>query len=264
VAKYKAFAPTPPPSRQLPKRRAVALDCEMAGIQGGANELILVCMVDFLSGESLVNTLVEPTERVIDWRTRYSGVTQKAMATARAHGNTLKGWRAARMALWQYIDADTILVGQSLQHDLDVLRMIHPHIVDAGIVARNAVNSSLGRQWGLKTLCRELLDIKIQDNKKGHDCMEDALAAREVVLWCTQRPQELASWGLVKKEEEEQRQKEKLEEARKLREAREEAEKREETQNANLSTTAPKEGEAYFDYSSDLDKDETRTTFCTG
>jgi len=69
----------------------VALDCEMAGIQGGSNELILVCMVDFLSGESLVNTLVEPTERVIDWRTRYSGVTQKAMATATAHGNTLKG-----------------------------------------------------------------------------------------------------------------------------------------------------------------------------
>jgi len=98
--------------------------------------------------------------------------------------------------------------------------------------------------------------------------MEDTLAAREVVLWCIQRPQELASWGLVKKEEEEQRQRKELEKAQKLREAREEtkrkeeAEKREETQKASLATTASKEGETYSDYSSDLDEDEMRTTFC--
>jgi DNA polymerase III epsilon subunit-like protein len=228
----------------------VALDCEMAGVQGGSSELILVCMVDFLSGEPLVNKLVEPTERVIDWRTRYSGVTPKAMATATAHGDTLQGWRAARAALWQYIDADTILVGQSLQHDLDVLRMIHIRIVDAGIAAQNAVNSSLHRQWGLKTLCRELLDIEIQGGKKGHDCMEDTLAAREVVSRYIQRPQELASWGLVKKEEEEQKQREQLEKARKLREAQEEAQK------ASLATTTPKGREAYTDYSSDLGEDD--------
>jgi hypothetical protein len=63
-------------------------------------------------------------------------------------------------------------------------------------------------------LCQELLDTVIQNDRKGHDCLEDALAAREVVLWCMQRPRELANWGLVKKEEEQQRRKEQRETAR--------------------------------------------------
>jgi DNA polymerase III epsilon subunit-like protein len=226
VAKYKEFALTPSPSRQVPKRRAVALDCEMAGGLGGSSELILVCMVDFLSGEFLVNSLVQPTNRVIDWRTRYSGVTRNAMTTAKAQGNTLNGWKAARAALWEYIDADTILVGQSLQHDLDVLRMIHSRVVDAGILTRIAVSPTFSRQWGLKTLCRELLDMEIQNSKKGHDCMEDTLAAREVVLWCIERPLELAAWGQVKHKEEQHRQMEQLEKARKKRLALEEAKRK--------------------------------------
>lgn len=61
------------------------------------------------------------------------------------------------------------------------------------------------RQWGLKMLCQELLNIVIQNDGKGHDYLEDALAAREVGLWCIQRPWELANWGLVKKEEEQQK-----------------------------------------------------------
>lgn len=224
MAKYKAFAPTPSYSPQLPKRRAVALDCEMVGGQGGSSELALVCMVDFLTGESLVNTLVQPTGPVVDWRTRWSGVTRKAMATATAQGKALNGWKAARAALWKHIDADTILVGQSLHHDLDVLRMIHIRVVDVGLLARNAVDPKVSRLWGLKTLCQELLDIEIQNGKKGHDCMEDTLAAREAVLWCIERPQELASWGLAKKKEEERRrERELLENARKKKMALEQA-----------------------------------------
>jgi DNA polymerase III epsilon subunit-like protein len=247
VAKYEVFAPSPSPSRHLPKRRAVALDCEMAGVQGGSSELILVCMVDFFSGESLVNTLVQPTVRVVNWRTRYSGVTRKQMDAAAAQGNTLNGWRAARAALWEHIDADTILVGQSLQHDLDVLRMIHSRVVDAGILARNAVGPISTRQWGLKTLCQEFLDIEIQNSKKGHDCMEDTLAAREVVLWCIERPQELAAWALVK-EEEQRRQREQLELARKKRvafkEAKEKIMEREKTQKESLRTAGPNKDDA--------------------
>lgn len=203
-ARFREFAPTPAGSSQLAKRRAVTLDCEMAQVGGGMSEVILLCAADYLTGEILIHSLVSPTEKVVDWRTKYSGVTQSAMAMAEAQRQTLKGWQGARYELWRYIDADTVLVGHALQHDLDVLRMIHTNVVDSAILTKNALGPESHRSWGLKILCYELLGIEIQNKGlQGHDCWEDALAAREVVLWCCRHPQELRNWGKVKREEEE-------------------------------------------------------------
>jgi hypothetical protein len=125
------------------------------------------------------------------------------MAAATALGKTLEGWKGARTKLWKHVDMDTILVGHALQNDLDALRIIHPRVVDSSILTSNAVGLK-SRTWGLKSLCAEFLGINIQSNgKRGHDCVEDTLAAREVVLWCGQKPQELAHWGMIAKEREE-------------------------------------------------------------
>lgn len=182
VAKYQSFSRAQASSLFLFKRQAVTIDCEMAGVIGGENEVILLCVADFLTGETIVNSLVSPTKKVIDWRTRISGITPSAMATAEARRQTLKGWREARAEVWKHINADTILIGQSLQHDLDVLRMIHTRIVDSAILAQTAVGPGVSRQWGLKGLYNQLLGIEVQNSKKGHDYLEDALAARELVL----------------------------------------------------------------------------------
>jgi DNA polymerase III epsilon subunit-like protein len=191
----------------------------MAGVVGGQDELIRLCMADYFTGESIINTLVTPTRKVIDWRTRVSGVTLRMMKIAKARQQTLKGWRHARREIWKHIDENTILIGQSLQHDLAVLKMIHTRVVDSGILAKQAVGEGVVREWGLKNLCHELLGITIQTGKRGHDCMEDALAAREVVLWCSHNPQVLAEWGRVKNIEERQKQVERQEEAKRKREA---------------------------------------------
>jgi len=190
----------------------------MVGVVGGQNELIQLCMADYLTGEIIINTLVSPTRKVIDWRTRISGVTPSAIAIAEARQQTLRGWRQARQEIWKHIDVDTILVGQSLQNDLAVLKMIHTRVVDSGIPAKQAVGEGTVREWGLKRLCHELLGIEIQTGKRGHDCMEDALAAREVVLWCSHNLQVLADWGRVKNVEETQKQVERKEEAKRKRE----------------------------------------------
>ena len=191
VAKYQAHALTPPRSSRKMKARAVALDCEMASVQEGGNEIVLLCAVDYLTGETLVDHLVQPTSRVIDWQTRWSGVTASMMADARSKGTTLNGWRGARDALWQHIDAETVLVGHALQHDLSVLRMIHTRVVDSAILTRNAAGPECARTWALKTLCKDFLGIDIQNRgRKGHDCLEDALATRQLVLWCMQNPKE--------------------------------------------------------------------------
>lgn len=237
AAKYQEFGFTPVDSNQTPKHRAVTLDCEMAGVGGGLSEVILFCVADYLTGETLINSLVSPNKKVVDWRTRYSGVTQSAMAAAEAQRKTLKGWQEARHELWKYIDADTILVGHALHHDLDVLRIIHTNVVDSAILTANALGPDIHRSWGLKQLCDELLGIEIQNKgRQGHDCLEDALAAREVVLWCCQHAQELESWGKVKRAEEE-----KKIEARK--QAREEMQQEKEKKSAKQSKTEEEQSE---------------------
>ncbi|MCJ1432778.1 hypothetical protein MMC27_002135 [Xylographa pallens] len=172
-----------------------------------ASELIFLCAVDYLTGETLVNTHVSPQREVIDWCTRYSGVTAHTMAEAEAQGQTLAGWQNARSELWKHIDADTVLVGQSLQNDLEALRMIHTRVVDSAILTRLAVGFGCIREWSLKVLCEELLSMKIQTKgKKGHDCAEDTFATREIVLSCCQYPERLEAWASVKRKEQEEQQ----------------------------------------------------------
>ena len=172
-----------------------------------ASELISLCVVDYLTGEILVNPHVSPQRKVVDWCTRYSGVTAHTMAEAEAQEQTLDGWQDARSELWKHIDADTILVGQSLQNDLEVLRMIHTKAVDSAILTRRAVGFGCTHEWSLKVLCEELLNIKIQTKgKKGHVCAEDTFATREVVLSCCQYPERLEAWASVKRKEQEEQQ----------------------------------------------------------
>jgi DNA polymerase III epsilon subunit-like protein len=171
------------------------MDCEMVEVSGRRSELVRLCAVDYLSGEILINTLVTPTKRVMDWRTKYSGVTRSMLVEAAARGQVLNGWESARAELWKYINSETILIGQSLHHDIDVLRMVHTGVVDSAILTKNAVHPNCRRAWGLKTLCDALLGIEIQNQPSGHDCLEDAFAAREIVLWCIQNPDKLMTWA---------------------------------------------------------------------
>lgn len=201
IEKYSGFAASPPPSSQHPKFRAVVLDCEMAGAVGGMDELVAVSAVEYLTGSIILNVLVAPVKKIRDWRSRYHGVTKGLMSAAIARGEALEGWQKARDALWEYIDADTIVIGHALQNNLRVLRMIHPRVVDSEILSTQAVGSN--RQRGLQTLCREFLNINIRANERGtHDCLEDVLATREVVLWCTLYPEELKRWATIKRVEE--------------------------------------------------------------
>ena len=130
---------TPEKDPLRPKCPAVALDCEMAdviGTDGFWREVIKVSAVDFLSGETLLNTLVLPTAKVRRWKTEITGITNQMMMEAKARGQTVLGWAKARFELWQHIDASTVLIGQSLHHDLEVLGMLHTKIVDTAILAK--------------------------------------------------------------------------------------------------------------------------------
>jgi DNA polymerase III epsilon subunit-like protein len=112
----------------------------MAQVQGLRSEVILVCAVDYFTGAVLLNRFVHPGERVRDWRTKIHGITDATIEKAVSQRHALAGWTDARAELWKLIDQNTILVGHALQHDLDVLRMVHTWVMESAILARNAVS----------------------------------------------------------------------------------------------------------------------------
>jgi DNA polymerase III, epsilon subunit and related 3''-5'' exonucleases len=173
----------------------------MVEVDHHTSEVVRLCAVDFLTGSILIDTYVMPTVCITDYRTRFSGVTPTLLSKMALEHRVLNHWAAARAELYKHIDDSTILIGQSLNHDLDVLRMIHFNIIDTAIVTCMAVDKECKRRWGLKTLCGQLLGRVVQNEKTGHDCLEDVFATREVLWWCLMFPDRLAVWAELKREE---------------------------------------------------------------
>ncbi|PYH46220.1 uncharacterized protein BP01DRAFT_391058 [Aspergillus saccharolyticus JOP 1030-1] len=201
------FRPTPAPASPLShatKHKAVVIDCEMVSVTRGQQHLASLAAVDFLTGKVLINRYVYPESgRITNYRTRYSGITAAVMDAAIQSGTALRGWVAARRALWEYIDAETVLIGHALQNDLNALGIIHPRVVDSQILTGEAIAAAGAAATAsslplvaLKTLTKELAGYDIQVGRKGHDALEDTYATRDVVVWCLRYPQALEEWAL--------------------------------------------------------------------
>lgn len=190
------------------KRLAIVIDCEMVDVGGNNQEVVFLSAIDFFTGEVLINNPVKPAKQVKDWRTKVSGVSPALMKSACAAGEVLESWQAARQQLWELMDQQTVLIGHSLNHDLEVLGMLHHSIVDSNILVSEAVfpySTPSGRprnKWGLKTLAKEFLNREIQVGKSGHSALEDAFATRDVVFWCMCNAQLLLLWATQQRDQE--------------------------------------------------------------
>ena len=166
------------------------------------SELARLSAVDYFSGETLIDCFVQPTDKIVDWRTRYSGVTAKILGEARASGKIFNGPIEARDALLEHIDGDTVLIGHSLHYDLEMLRMDHGRILDLHLLLQELTIPNAGG-LGLKTLTKAFVGKAVQNHgKKGHDSLEDTLATRECVIWCMKDLPELQAWTERKRAEE--------------------------------------------------------------
>ncbi|GLA62017.1 hypothetical protein AtubIFM54640_002553 [Aspergillus tubingensis] len=167
-------------------RLAVSLDCEMVTDITGRTQLCQVSLVDVLTGELLLDQPVLPTEPVSDWKTKWSGMTAELMDQHVAAGRTVNGYEGARARVWDFVDQNTILVGQSLNFDLDVLGIVHDRVVDTYLLMKG---ERRGRSCRLRDIVRDCCGVKIQKGEEvqeGHDCAEDCYAAREVALWAVE------------------------------------------------------------------------------
>ncbi|CAI7578782.1 unnamed protein product [Penicillium glandicola] len=177
-------------------RKAIVIDCEMVETKTNKFHLAFITAIDFLTGDVLINSYVAPSAPVTN-----CGITPEDMEKAISEKKAFKSKADARRALLSFLDPDTVLIGHALHNDLRCLDLIHGRIVDTSIVTSETVFYSFGskrtlpRLWGLKALARDLLGIHIQDSPKGHNSVEDALATREVLIWCLRSPGCLKTWA---------------------------------------------------------------------
>lgn len=150
-----------------------ALDCEMCYTKQGL-ELTRVTVINS-ELKVVYDTFVKPGSRVVDYNTRFSGVTADDLE------NTTISLRDVQAVLLSMFSADSILIGHSLESDLFALKLIHSMVVDTAIVFPHRLGLPYKR--ALRNLMADYLKRIIQDNVGGHDSSEDARACMELMIW---------------------------------------------------------------------------------
>jgi RNA exonuclease 1 len=181
----------------------VAFDCEMGYTTRGL-EVIRVSAAKWPSGDKLLDILVRPIGYILDLNTRFSGVTPKEFLNSpEYHVDNPSALRsdtlhiasspsAARDVLFSFISPSTPLLGHAIENDLNVLRIIHPTIIDTAMLYPH--RAGLPYRIGLKVLAKDHLHQDIQiAGSSGHDSLEDAKATGDLV-----RAKIKLEWRLMK------------------------------------------------------------------
>ncbi|XP_043477222.1 RNA exonuclease 1 homolog isoform X2 [Leptopilina heterotoma] len=175
VENLRGYVTTLPKESDLPpeEQGVYALDCEMCYTTEGL-ELTRVTVINE-DCQVVYETLVKPEHPILDYNTRFSGITEENM---RDVSTTLLDVQATLLTLFS---DKTILIGHSLESDFKALKLIHDTVVDTSVMFPH--RNGYPQKRALKNLCSEYLRKIIQNDVGGHDSNEDAMACMELVLW---------------------------------------------------------------------------------
>uniref|UniRef100_A0A5K4EZK0 RNA exonuclease 4 n=1 Tax=Schistosoma mansoni TaxID=6183 RepID=A0A5K4EZK0_SCHMA len=181
--------------------RRIAMDCEFVGVgfEGKDDALARVSIVNQF-GHTLLDTYVRPEERVVDYRTKVSGIRPRDL---RKNGSA-RPFNDVHKEVAELIK-NKILVGHSILKDLKVLRLSHPRrfIRDTSRYRpfRDLFN---GRIPSLKALTQKVLGVNVQSGE--HDSIEDARATMRLYtsvkrVWESSKKHRTSKTKEVKKNE---------------------------------------------------------------
>ncbi|EDL18975.1 mCG119437 [Mus musculus] len=144
--------------KELPKDAhagVFALDCEMSYTTYSL-EVTRVTVMD-TDLQVMYDTFVKPDNEVVDYNTRFSGVTDADLVDTSI---TLWDMQAVLLSMFS---ADTILIGHSLESDLFALKVIHCTVVDTAVLFPH--HRGLPYKCSLRNLMADYLRQIIQDNE---------------------------------------------------------------------------------------------------
>ncbi|CAA7402551.1 unnamed protein product [Spirodela intermedia] len=147
---------------------ALAMDCEMVGVgsQGTKSAIGRIALVNAW-GNVVYDEYVRPLERVVDFRTRISGIRA-------VHLRKAKDFKSVQNDVSVFLKGRT-LVGHALHNDLKALLLSHPGSDVRDTAEYQPFLSGEGRRRALRDLAAQILGITIQ---QGEHCpVEDAKAA---------------------------------------------------------------------------------------
>lgn len=200
MASVLQFESTPWPENSDLPRGPVTFDCEMGYTTLGL-ELIRLTAVSWPQNQQLLDVLVRPLGEIIDYNTRFSGVSQEHFSKAFPYGaekreqdestsedgeleqeplRVVESPMAARKLMFDLLTPETPLIGHAIDNDLNTTRIIHLTIVDTVLLFPHP--RGLPIRYGLKMLASKYLQRSIQTGGAlGHDSKEDAIATGELV-----------------------------------------------------------------------------------
>jgi RNA exonuclease 1 len=164
----------------------VAMDCEMCVTEDpdtknrNSQSLVCVSVINGLNPEEvLLHTLVKPKHTVIDYVTRIHGITQSDLANA-------PSFEQVQAALKRLISERTIVVGHSLQGDLEAVKLSHRRVIDTALLFKlkqpegytgNATTPAL------RDLVKHCLGQEIHADEEIHDSRIDARTVMQVATY---------------------------------------------------------------------------------
>jgi RNA exonuclease 1 len=164
-------------------RHIISVDCEMCKAE---NDQLVLTRISLLNwdGSTALDKLVKPDATIKDYLTQWSGITAAMLQDVTT---TLAD---IQKELLELITPRTILVGHSLNSDLNALKLTHPFTIDTGILYPHPRGPPY--KQSLKWLAQKYLKREVQKGTSGHDSVEDARTCLDLVKQkCEKGPR----WG---------------------------------------------------------------------